>query len=54
MACLAEAAPLFGLKPTTSEVPRALFVAVLGRWPTLVEAWRETCWNRLTDDMRLA
>eukprot|EP00614_Pseudopedinella_elastica_P012522 CAMPEP_0172589590 /NCGR_PEP_ID=MMETSP1068-20121228/8257_1 /TAXON_ID=35684 /ORGANISM="Pseudopedinella elastica, Strain CCMP716" /LENGTH=920 /DNA_ID=CAMNT_0013385211 /DNA_START=121 /DNA_END=2884 /DNA_ORIENTATION=+ len=54
LGCLAAAAPAHGLKPTTSLLPRALFVEVLERWPDVVEAWREVMWNRCTDEMRLA
>jgi len=43
----------YGLKPSTTEVPRDLFLEVLEIVPTMVKSFQECMWKRGDDQMRL-
>ena len=47
-----DMAGAYGLKPSTTEVPRDLFMEVLEAVPTLVVSFRECMWKRGEDEMR--
>eukprot|EP00615_Pteridomonas_danica_P004150 CAMPEP_0114347284 /NCGR_PEP_ID=MMETSP0101-20121206/13777_1 /TAXON_ID=38822 ORGANISM="Pteridomonas danica, Strain PT" /NCGR_SAMPLE_ID=MMETSP0101 /ASSEMBLY_ACC=CAM_ASM_000211 /LENGTH=794 /DNA_ID=CAMNT_0001484501 /DNA_START=13 /DNA_END=2394 /DNA_ORIENTATION=+ len=50
---LGIAAPQFGISPQADFLPQTLFNYIIDNWKPILENFRETCWNRLTDDMRL-